>query len=237
MAFFRKVVSPKPFLKFYELGYNQSSMVPASRHQCLIYQGAPSRHLSSIASVVQQKLKQHHRCLYLNSMPMVAGIKSYLAAKGVDVASETASGSLVLSSDQSHLIGGRKFDADLMLETLGDGLQQALRDGYQGLWASGDMTFEFGPERDFSKLLEYEWRLEEFLRQNPQMSGICLYHGDSMPHDILHNGLLTHQSIFINETLSCINPHFLSAESHHLRPSGVKLDGALHQLLEHESLN
>jgi MEDS: MEthanogen/methylotroph, DcmR Sensory domain len=212
-------------------------MVLASRHQCLIYQGPPSCHLASIASVVQQKLQQQHRCLYLNSMPMVAGIKSYLAAKGVDVAGETTRGSLMLSSDQNHLLGGRRFDVDLMMDTLANGLQQALHDGYEGLWASGDMTWEFGPERDFSKLLEYEWRLEEFLRQNPQMSGICLYHGDSMPHDVLHNGLLTHQSVFINETLSCINPHFLPAESHHLRPSGAKLDSAIHQLFEHKSLN
>lgn len=230
---FRAVPSMARFLQFYDRGYNEFSMALASRHQCLIYQGPPSRHLVAVASVMQQKLQQHHRCLYLNSPPMVAGMKSCVAARGVDVAGETANGSLVLSFDQNHLIGGREFDVDLMLETLKSGLRQALLDGYKGLWASGDMTWEFGPTRDFSKLLEYEWRLEEFLRENPEMSGICLYHADSMPHEVLHNGLLTHQSVFINETLSCINPHFLPAESIHLRPVGARLDSALHQLFEH----
>ena len=62
---------------------------------------------------------------------------------------------------------------------------QALKDGYQGLWATGDMTWEFGPARDLSKLLEYEWRLEEFIREHPQMGGICQYHTDTLPREIL----------------------------------------------------
>ena len=35
--------------------------------------------------------------------------------------------------------------------------RRALDDGYSGLWATGDMSWEFGPAKDFSMLLEYEW--------------------------------------------------------------------------------
>jgi hypothetical protein len=59
------------------------------RHQCLIYDGAPSQLLPELAAVTQKMLLQHYRCLYLNSQPMVAGMRSYLAATGVDVAHET----------------------------------------------------------------------------------------------------------------------------------------------------
>jgi hypothetical protein len=37
---------------------------------------------------------------------------------------------------------------------LEDALHQALHGGYRGLRATGDMSREFGPGRDFSKLLE-----------------------------------------------------------------------------------
>jgi hypothetical protein len=84
-----------------------SWMEPAPRHQCLIYEGAPSRHLPALAAVMLQKLQQDYRCLYLNSLPMVAGMRSYLAAAGVDVAHQVGKASLVLSSDQRHLAGGR----------------------------------------------------------------------------------------------------------------------------------
>src|SRR3984957_5986053 len=134
-------------------------MQKASRHQCLIYKGSPSLHLPALAALVRQKLDERHRCLYLDSPPMVAGMRSYLAAAGVDVAREVGNGSLVLSSDQAHLVSGR-FDADRMIHEIEAAVHQALSDGYQGLWATGDMTWEFGSEREMDRLLDYEWKLE-----------------------------------------------------------------------------
>src|ERR1700691_4520050 len=101
------------------------------RHQCLIYEGAPSRHLPAVAAVTREKLEQNYRCLYLNSPPMVAGMRSYLAAAGVDVTHEIEKESLVLSSEQGHLASGQ-FDVDGMIRTLEDALDQALGKGYTG---------------------------------------------------------------------------------------------------------
>lgn len=75
-----------------------------SRHRCLIYEGAPSVHLPVIASVIKERLDDNLRCVYLNSPPMIAGLRNYLAARGIDVAKSVARGSLVLSSAQDHLI-------------------------------------------------------------------------------------------------------------------------------------
>ncbi|GAC1665671.1 MAG: hypothetical protein NVS9B9_26740 [Ktedonobacteraceae bacterium] len=121
-------------------------------------------------------------------------------------------GRLVLSADNTHLVDGR-FNIDRMLGMLEEALDQALNDGYQGLLATGDMSREFGPERDFSKLLDYEWRLEEFLRAHPALCGICQYHADTLPGEVLRHGLLTHPSLYINETLSRLNPHYVERES------------------------
>ena len=96
-----------------------------------------------------------------------------------------------------------------MMGMLEDFLQKSLVDGYAGLWATGDMTWELGPERDFSNLVEYEWRLEEFLRTHAQIGGICQYRADALPQEALRKGLLTHRGVFISETLSMVNPHYL----------------------------
>lgn len=188
------------------------------RHQCLIYADAPSRVLPKLAAALREHLQRNYRCLYFNSPPMVAGMRSYAAAAGVDVALETAKKSLVLSSDQSHLTGTR-FDLDRMMRTLEDALQQALADGYDGLWASGDLTWEMGPERDFSKLLEYEWRLEEFFRAHPEFSGVCQYHADTLPSEALRHGLISHRALFVNETLSLINISYIPPKA--FTPSAV----------------
>lgn len=213
-------------------------MVSCSRHQCLIYDGPPSRQLPKIASAIHEKLQQNHRCLYLNSPPMVAGIKSYLAAKDIDVAHEIERGSLSLSSDQQHLVRDWEFDVDRMIGTLQQALQQALADGYKGLWATGDMTWEFGPAKDLSRLLEYEWRLEEFLREHPQLGGICQYHAEILPRDVLRKGLLTHSHLYVNETLTMVNPNFLPRQSFTTAAlADVRLDSAIDSLLHQESLN
>lgn len=144
---------------------------------------------------------------------MISAIKYSLSKSGVHVEEQIEQNHLVLSSDQKHLVAG-SFDIDRMLEMLDDALNQALRDGYKGLWASGDMTWEFGAERNFDKLLEYEWRLEEYFRSHPALAGICQYHADTLPPEIIRQGVVAHPAIFLNDTLSRINPQFLEPKSY-----------------------
>jgi hypothetical protein len=158
-----------------------------ARHQCMIYEGSPAKHLPGLAQVIREKLRANNRCLYLNSPPMVAGIRSYLAAEGLDVAQEVNDGSLVLSSDSGHLVNG-VFDVARMLAMLAEAVNDALAHGYAGLWATGDMTWELGSEKNFGKLMEYECGLEEMFRDFPALSGICQYHRDTLPEDALHGG-------------------------------------------------
>ena len=209
-----------------------SAMHSSPRHQCLIYQGAPSKHLSALAQTMRDKLWQNYRCLYLNSPPMVAGLRCHLAATGVDVAQEVAKGRLILSSDQQHLADG-SFDIDRMLNTLDNLLSNALRDRHPGLWAVGDMTWELGPLRDPARLLEYEWRLEKIFRQRPQLSGICQYHADTLPRELMRQSLLVHPSIFVNQTLSLINPYYLHSEAHaNVADHSASLDPVITRLCE-----
>jgi hypothetical protein len=178
------------------------------RHQCLVYDGAPSRQLPMLAEMLRQKLGEGFRCVFLNSPPMVAGIRSSLSAAGIDLAGEIERGNLRLLSERDYLVQGH-FDPERMIFMLNDALTQALVDGYRGLWATGDMTWELGPKPDFAKLAEYEWKLEEFFRYNPGLSGVCQYHADTLPHEVMRQGLASHPALFINETLSRINPHYL----------------------------
>jgi hypothetical protein len=164
--------------------------------------------LPVLAEVVHRKLEENYRCLYLNSGPMVAGMRSYLAAAGVDVEHETTKGSLIVTSEQTHVKDG-VFDADGMIGTLEQGVQQALADGYAGLFATGDMSWEVGPDRDLEKLMRYERNLERLFHKYPGLSGICQYHADSLPREFMRQGLNLHGSIFLNQTLSMVNPDYV----------------------------
>ena len=95
---------------------------------------------------------------------MIAGKHSELSAAGLDPRVSVTRGALILSSKQGHLTA-RQFDVGRMLRRLGKVIGQALADGYGGLPAAGDMTWEFG--NNLAKLLRYERRLEEFMQDNP----------------------------------------------------------------------
>ncbi len=141
---------------------------------------------------------------------MVAGMRSHLAAAGLDLRGEIDRGALTLSSDQGHLVAGR-FDVDRMVRLLDDAVKQALDAGFVGLWASGDMTWEFGNEANLEKLLEYERSLEAFMRLNPALSGICLYHRDTLPRHAIETALITHPATYISSTLSQLNASYRPA--------------------------
>jgi hypothetical protein len=178
----------------------------------MIYEGSPAKHLPGLAKVIREKLRANNRCLYLNSPTMVAGIRSYLAADGLDVVQEVKNGSLVLSSDPGHLVDG-VFDVARMLAMLADAVNDAVAHGYPGLWATGDMTWELGSEKNFSKLMEYECGLEEMFHDLPGLSGVCQYHRDTLPDDVLHVALSKHRALYLNETLSRVNPFYSPVES------------------------
>jgi hypothetical protein len=195
----------------------------------MVYDGAPSVHLAKVVEAAAERLRSGYRCLYLNTPAMVAGFRIRLSAEGIDVAGEVARGSIVATSDQDHLIEG-EFVARSMLTKLSMALDQALADGYAGLWASGDMLWEFGSERNLSKLLEYELGLEDLLRRRPELSGVCQYHRDTLPTQAVQIALYTHRSVYVNQTFGRINPHYLQAAT--LRNSGrTEGVGRVHELL------
>jgi hypothetical protein len=203
------------------LAHNHGS---ESRHQCLIYHGAPSHKLPLLAAALQGKLAEGYRCLYLNSPPMVAGMRSTLAAMDMDVA-ELIKDSLILSSDT--VSPGAAFDSEVMLGKLEGILDQAIGDGYKGLWASGDMTWEFGASKDFSKLMEYEVGLEKVFHRRKELCGICQYHGDTLPREAMRQGLLIHPTLVVNETLKIINPHYLKSN----RPADLNTHEELDEMI------
>lgn len=183
-----------------------------SRHQCLIYPGAGPGPLAALVAEIRERLRQNYRCLYFNTEPMIARLRFLLATAGVDVAYELATSSLVLSSEQKHLDESGSFDVDRMIQGMSDALDRALGAGYDGLWASGDMAWEFGPKKDFSKLLAYEWQAEELVCQRPELIGVCQYRADTLPREAMLRGLQAHPALFINESLTMSNPYYRRPE-------------------------
>ena len=187
-----------------------SEQVTVSRHKCLIYDGHPSEQLPVVIPLLREGLNQNWRCLYLGSPETVQMVDAALSRNGVDTAREKHRGALVLSSDRSHLTDG-KFHPDAMVDGLCASIDAAVRDGFQGLCATGDMRWELGADENFDRLLEYEARLEQVFRDKP-LWGICQYHRDMVPAEAVHDALVTHRAAYLGDRLNTDNLFYIPPE-------------------------
>jgi len=190
--------------------HNDTASPDISRHKCLIYDGHPSEQLPVVLPLLMDGLQRHWRCLYLGNPEMVQMVTAALVAKGLDTKREVEKGALVLSSDRSHLQGGR-FDPDAMIAGLCAAIDQAVSDGFEGLCATGDMRWELGEDRNFERVLEYEARLEQVFRERP-LRGICQYHRDIVPAQAIRDALVTHRSAYIGDVLNRDNLFYIPPE-------------------------
>ena len=178
-----------------------------SRHKCLIYDGDPSEQLPVVIPFLMDGLRTNWRCLYLGSPAMVQMVDSALTEQGIDASRQAKLGSLILSSERSHLANGN-FEPQMMIDSLCELVESSLHDGFEGLCATGDMLWELGTTKNFERLLEYEARLEEVFRAMP-LRGICLYHRDLVPAQAVRDALVTHKSAYIGERLNSDNLFYI----------------------------
>lgn len=206
-------------------------------HECLIYEGSAPQQFRTLAPILDRKLKANYRCLYWASPSTVSEFKSFLVAQGIDAEGGTARGNLLLSSAQDHLLAGERFDVENMIQLFEKMLAQALSDGYQGLWGTGDLAWEFGPHQDFSKLVEYEAQLENFLRQNENVEGVCQYHAGVLPRDVVRKGLIVHPRLLVDESSSILNSWYTPESFVQSSELDSDLDSAVDRILQLRSFD
>jgi signal transduction histidine kinase len=182
------------------------SAIAPSRHRCLIYEGDPSEQFPVIVPLMKEALEEGRRCLYLGDPAMIVRLSRALDSAGVDTAGESARGALQFSADRGFLAHG--FDPEAMVRMLRDQVEAARRDGFSGLWASGDMRWELGEDANFERIGEYEARLEQAFDELP-LSGVCQYHRHTVPPDALRAAFQAHRSVYLGQTLHADNFYYL----------------------------
>jgi hypothetical protein len=212
----------------------ESAGAVVSRHKCLIYDGNPLEQLPIVVPFLADALKRSRRAVYLGPPEMIAMVGSGLTLWGVDTTQEIRRDALLLSSNRSYLGGGR-FDPAEMVDTIRRLVAKALADGFQGVAASGDMMWELGSEQNFSRLLEYEWRLDELFSELP-LEGLCQYRRGAVPSGSLRHALLTHRSAYIGTALCKVNPFYLPPQraAAPAGPGALYEDGMLTHVLHAE---
>jgi hypothetical protein len=175
-------------------------------HVCTLFL-SPEEQLVAAVEYIREGLAQGERCLYVCCDRGQDELRAALRHAGIAVDAEQARGALILlTKHEGHLQGGT-FDPDRMIALLQRALKDALKAGYAGLRAGGDMSWLLDEAPGSEKLAEYEARLNHFFESNRAI-GLCMYNVQRMPPAILDHCLATHKFVRMEGPILLSNPFY-----------------------------
>ncbi len=102
-------------------------------------------------------------------------------------------------------------------------VEDALRDGFAGLCAAGDMTWLLDEAPGSDQIAEYEALLTHVTRSSRAL-GLCQYNRRTLPAAVLDHSMATHPTIRIEGPILLTNPFYElpeTAKSRTAHPDGV----------------
>jgi hypothetical protein len=153
---------------------------------------------------------------------------------GIDVAAASSTGALsIITKSHAYLKNG-DFDPDWMIGFLAQAVDDAKKDGFPAVRASGEMTWALGPASEpHDRLIEYECKLNAFF-PDYDLSGICQYNRRRFSPETLMHVIHTHPKVVFHGNV-CENPYYIPAEV--FLGEGADFAQAVRRLLETMSEN
>ena len=189
-------------------------------HVCTLFT-SPEEQLSAAIEYIQQGLGRNERCLYVCGEQTPNEFRAALANAGIDVAREEARGALLLLTKESGHLAGGSFSAPRMISMLQTAVENALKDGFEGLCAAGDMTWLLDEAPGSEQIAEYEALLNHFYRNN-RAPGLCQYNRRRLPAAILDHCMATHPTVRIAGPILLRNPFYELPEVAKCRVANVE---------------
>lgn len=164
-------------------------------HLCLIYRSRQEQ-FSVVAPFIRQGLEKKEKCLYIADDRTVQEVKDVLAQEGIDVQAYLDSGQLHLLVKEQAYVKDGYFDPDKMITLLAESTEVALQEGFQGLRATGEMTWIIARLPGSERLIEYEAKLNHFFHGSKALA-ICQYNETRFSPELLLNVLATHPIVIV----------------------------------------
>ena len=175
-------------------------------HICGIY--STEAELSSVvAPYLAEGLRRGERCWFLPTADGVAGVRRALTAQRVDVDAEVERGALVFADSKAAYAARGNFDPEETMAVFGDAIEGALNDGFNGFRAAAEMSWVLDVADGEERIVTYEALLKS-LFSNGHATGMCLYHRDRMPLNVIDGALATHPIVRVPESDFRPNPFY-----------------------------
>src|ERR1051325_7795017 len=134
-------------------------------HVCTLFSSREEQVRAAI-DYIRGGLARGERCLYVCGEQTLDEFRAELRESGINVAAEEKRGALILiTKHEGHLKGG-SFSASRMIDMLSGAVADALKAGFAGLCAAGDMTWLLDDAPGADDIVAYEALLNHFYASN-----------------------------------------------------------------------
>lgn len=215
------------FLRDWSVDEVREDPFASHKHLALIYDSQEEQ-LNLIIPYLRLGMARGEKAVYIIDDSDPSTVIAAMERHGIDVQTATETGALAILTKHDAYLKDGHFDPEWMIGYLAQAVEDANRDGFYGVRASGEMTWALSPTGDaHHRLLEYECLVDKFFAGHA-MSGICQYNRRRFSSETLMHVIHTHPKIVFRGEI-CDNPYYMPKELH---TPGAELANPIQRLLE-----
>jgi signal transduction histidine kinase len=178
------------------------------QHLCLIY-ATQQEQFSAAIPFLKIGLERGEKCIYVADAKTTAALMNAMRTEGIDVDAAIRQGNLAITN--GFPLPGN-FVPDGMVNFLSESAQAARSAGYSALRVLGEMTWVSGTEPRPERLIEFEAKVNDLLRDY-HFLGVCQYDRRRFPPEVLLEILRTHPTV-VYDAFVCENPYYVPPDEY-----------------------
>ncbi len=175
----------------------------------IIISDSEEEELSTVISFINIRLNKNEKCIYIAKQNRKDRVLKEVKAQ-IDSAKEYLKNGQLIILDSKDTYGNHsEFDPDKIIEMLIYECQKALKEGYNGLTITGEISRALKYKNGREKIIEYEWKLNEKLFNNYPVIGLCRYDLNIFDYNLIKTAIELHPYLIYKNKVH-ENPYYIS---------------------------
>ncbi len=158
-----------------------------------------------VTTYIHSALLRNERCIYITDDLDTSLVqeKIYSLTKSLNKVNDVE----ILTTANTYSKNG-KFNPDKLITMIKELANEAIADGYTGLAITGEISWVLDYEDGESLIIEYEWKLNEYIFNSYQVSALCRYNIHKFSDEMIKNIIQLHPIIVWRNRIH-ENPYYI----------------------------
>ena len=191
-----------------DLGFAQVN-IDRGVHVCQIYSSQIERN-DSIAKFILKGMEQKESCACFSDQEFFDLFESIAEEENLSLDDEGNIQNFVFHNAAEFYFKNNVFNPDEMLNSLNNFYENSVSHGYKGARVMGEMLPEVQNIEGGSRLIEYESRVNLFLKDHP-VTTVCQYNAHSFDGAMIMDVLKVHPMLIVHGAV-VQNPFYITPE-------------------------